>query len=290
MKLIRSATVFAVLATLLMGPAAWAGFVTFESAAANPAGITPTRDAFRTAVGGGTVAGADGSFGGLRREINWDGVPDARSDPNALPGNFFNVNSPRGVEFSTPGSGFRVSANAGLSTPAFFGFGNDFQAFSAQRLFTAINSNITDVRFFVPGTSTAATTNAFGAIFVDVEVTGLTKIEFFDASDALIFSRDALAAGNQGLSFVGAVANAGERISRVRLTSGLNSIVSNGVLANLNDDVVVMDDFLYAEPLQRNSVPEPSGLALVALGLAGCLAVLRRRLSDAQQGVVRVRA
>ena len=53
--------------------ASHAGFITFESAGAIPAAITPTRDAFRAAVGGGTVAGANGSFGGVRREINWDG-------------------------------------------------------------------------------------------------------------------------------------------------------------------------------------------------------------------------
>ena len=144
-------------AALLLAPAAWAGFVTFESAGANPAAITSTRDDFRTAVGGGTVAGANGSFGGLRREINWDGVPDARPDPNPLPADFFNGNSPRGVVFSTPGTGFLVSANTGntSSTPTLFGFSGTFQTFSAQKLFTAVGSNITDVRFFVPGTSIA---------------------------------------------------------------------------------------------------------------------------------------
>ena len=40
-----------------------------------------------------------GSFGSGRREINWDGVPDALAAPNNLPANFFNVNSPRGVVF-----------------------------------------------------------------------------------------------------------------------------------------------------------------------------------------------
>src|SRR5690348_8431357 len=67
---------------------------------ATAADITATRDAFRTDLGGGTTAGANGSFGGLRREINWDGVPANFSAPNMLPPTFFNVNSPRGVLFS----------------------------------------------------------------------------------------------------------------------------------------------------------------------------------------------
>ena len=269
-------TRFAALVALLLTPTAWAApvFVTFESAGANPAAITPTRDAFRAAIGGGTIAGANGSFGGFRREINWDGVPDARADPNPLPADFFNVNSPRGVVFSTPGTGFLVSANAGLVTPTLFGFATDFQTFSAQRLFTAVNSNITDVHFFIPGTANATTTSAFGLVFTDVEVAGLTKLEFFDASDVLIYSHNALVAGNQGLSFLGATVTDGS-ISRVRITSGQNTIVSNGVLGNPNDDVVVMDDFLYAEPGQ--AIPEPSSLALASLGLVCGWALSRRR-------------
>ena len=277
----------AVFATVLASTA-WAGpvnFTTFESAGANPAAITATRDAFRLAVGGGSVAGANGSFGGLRREINWDGVPDARSDPNLLPADFFNVNSPRGAVFATPGTGFLVSANAGQATPTLFGFANDFQTFSAQRLFTAVNSNVTDVSFFVPGTAIAATTTAFGLIFTDVEVAGLTKIEFFDAANALIYSHDALVGGNQGLSFLGALVDGSGSISRVRITSGLNTIVANGVLGNPNDDVVVMDDFLYAEPAAP-AIPEPSSLALLGLGLAVGVAWLRRRGDGRLAGAV----
>lgn len=100
---------------------------------ANAAGITSLRDQFRVDLGGGTTPVANGSFGGLRREINWDGVPEAFAAPNNLPANFFNVNSPRGLVLSTPGTGFQVSANAGTG-PVNFGnlnpnYGSTFQIY-----------------------------------------------------------------------------------------------------------------------------------------------------------------
>lgn len=239
---------------------AFASFIVFEAAGATPASITPARDAFRAAVGGGTVAGANGDFGGVRREINWDGVPDAFSDPSLLPSNFFNVNSPRGVVYSTPGTGFLVSSSSGSTL---FGFPGDLQIFSPNKLFAAVNSNIMDVDFFVPGTTTAATTSAFGMVFVDVETPDLTKVEFFDANNALLFSRFALVGGNQGMSFVGGIADAGERISRVRITSGANALISNGVRSNEDTDFVVTEDFLYATP---TAVPEPASLSLLGVG------------------------
>ena len=257
-----------------MANQAFAGFIVFEGTGATPAAITPTRDAFRTAVGGGTTAGANGDFGGVRREINWDGVPAGSSDPNPMPADFFNTTSPRGAVFSTPGTGFLVSANAGGTTPILFGFPNDFQAFSPQKLFTAVNSDITDVNFFLPGTTTAATTTAFGVIFVDVEVAGSTRVDFFDANNNLIFTHNALVAGNQGFSFVGAMANAGEQIARVRITSGANTIVANGVLGDPNSDVVVMDDFLFATPA---AAPEPGSLTLLGFGIVA-VTLTRRHL------------
>ena len=272
---------FTVVVGLTLACAVRADPVTFEAAGANAAAIMASRDAFRAAIGGGTVAGANGSFGGVRREINWDGVPDAQADPNPFSANFFNVNSPRGVVFSTPGTGFLVSANAGQSAPVLFGFPNDFQVFSAQRLFTAVNSNITDVRFFVPGTATATTTSAFGLVFVDVEAAGSTRLQFFDVNDVLIYSHDALVGGNQGLTFLGATVDSAT-IARVRITSGSNTIVSNGVLGSQIDDIVVMDDFLYAEPLQ--AVPEPSTTALMGLGMLVAFAAQRRRRAAAARG------
>ncbi len=247
---------------------ALAGFTVFEGAGSTPASITAVRDDFRSAIGGGTVAGPNGNFGDLRREINWDGVPNAFADPNLMPANFFNSNSPRGAVFSsTDGTGFMVSANSGLATPTAFGFGGDFQAFSAQRLFALVGGRTTNIHFFVPGTNTVATTSAFGAIFVDLEDNTdqvFTKMEFFDLGNNLVFSRNGLVAGNQGLTFLGGVANAGERIASVRITTSDNFILGNGVRANETTDIVVMDDFIYASPA---AVPEPEIWAMVLLGL-----------------------
>ena len=136
-------------AFLLLIPLFARGQVTESAAGATAASITAARDAFRVDLGGGTVAGANGSFGGVRREINWDGVPDALSAPNLLPANFFNVNSPRGVIFATPGTGFQVSANAGVAPIQFDNidptYSATFEPFSSQRLFTSLGSNILDV-------------------------------------------------------------------------------------------------------------------------------------------------
>ncbi|SRR6266566_3260638 len=126
--------------------------------------ITPQLNAFRNNLGS-LNPNVAGSFGTGRREINWDDVPDALSAPNLLPSNFFNANSPRGVEFSTPGTGFQVSANAvnPTNTPVRFGninpiYPDIFATFSEQRLFTGISSTIVDVSFFIPGSSTPALT------------------------------------------------------------------------------------------------------------------------------------
>src|SRR2546427_11472711 len=117
--------------------------VVVEARGAPPADIQAAVDAFRAFLGA-LNPNVPGSFPSGRREINWDGVPDAFSAPNNLPANFFNANSPRGAVFFTPGSGFQVSADNDnpTNTPILFGnlhpaFPLLFSVFSPQRLFTA---------------------------------------------------------------------------------------------------------------------------------------------------------
>lgn len=251
MKRSALSVMFAFAALILLSPTiTLAGPVVFEAAGESPTEIQAAVDAFRAFLG--TLnPNLPGSFADGRREINWDGVPNAFAAPNNLPANFFNANSPRGVVFFTPGTGFQVSANSvnPTNTPILFGnlhpvFPQLFTVFSPQRLFTALDSNVTEILFFVPGSATGATVGGFGSVFTDVNSSDSTKIEFYDAKGGLLFSRNVLPGPTSrgSLSFLGVGFDAGERVFLVRITSG------NRDPKTPARDVVVMDDFIYAEP------------------------------------------
>jgi len=266
-----------VLSLILLWPStARASAITFSASGANPAAIQSTVDAYRSALGA-LNPNVAGSFNSGRREINWDGVPDALAAPNLLPADFFNVNSPRGVVLSTPGSGFEVSANAAVGPIEFDNlnptYSSIFQTFSPQRLFTALGSSITDVNFFVPGTAIPATVSGFGAVFTDVDLATSTTLEFFAANGASFGTFNAQSANN-GLSFLGVFFNAGERVGRVRITSGSGALGPNESPAL---DLVAMDDFIYAEPAASDTVPEPATLFLLGTALVGVAARRRRK-------------
>ena len=247
----RNATFVAVITLILLSPSMTsAAPVVFEASGASPADIQVAVDDFRDFLGI-LNPNAPGSFPSGRREINWDGVPDAFAAPNNLPANFFNANSPRGAVFFTEGTGFQVSADSAnpTNTPVLFGnlspvFPLIFSTFSPQRLFTALGSNVLETLFFVPGSDTGATVGGFGSVFTDVNRGDSTKIDFFDVNGGLLFSRNLLPGPTTrgSLSFLGVGFNAGERVFLVRITSG------NRIPRTPARDVVMMDDFIYAEP------------------------------------------
>lgn len=274
------------LRTLLAGLLA-AGAISSTSAAVirsasglDTASITGALNDFRADLG--TLnPNNPGSLGSGRREINWDAVPDSFSAPNLLPADFFNgaaAPRARGAVFSTPGSGFAVSADSDnpTATPRDFAninssYADQFEQFSPQRLFTALGSNETEVRFFIPGSNTPALTRGFGAIFSDVDVTGNARIEYYDSADQLLLSQDVLGtAGLATFSFLGASFD-NAIVARVKIVSGTHALDADNNDNPLNGvDVAVMDDFVYGEPV----VPEPTTLSLLTIG---ALALMRRR-------------
>lgn len=274
-----AAAVLTAVSLLAVPLAAEAAPVLFSTSGTSPGDIQGTVDGFRTSLGtlNPNIAGSVGSG---RREINWDGVPDALSAPNALPANFFNSNSPRGAVFSTPGTGFQVSATVASGAPVEFGNLNAtypglFQTFSPQRLFTSVGSNVLDVLFFVPGSTTAALSRGFGAVFTDVDLQDTTSLAFFDGNNVSLgtyFVPQGTAA-SASLSFLG-VDFGTDVVSRVRITSGNTAL---GLNETGGTDLVVMDDFIHGEPVAASvGVPEPGALALLGVGLLG-LAAARRR-------------
>lgn len=242
---------------------------------ATAASIQATVDLFRADIGSPNNGNAAGPLFGGRREINWDGGGSATTTSGSP---FFGFQNIRGAAFSTPGVGnsFLQAPAAGLALQlAQPVYATEFAPFSAQRLFTPVGSNITDVTFSVPGSNGAigATVGGFGAVFSDVDLPGFTRLQFFDLAGAEIFNQTVApsAVRTAGLSFLGASGDAGEKIFRVRITSGN---VGLGGLDSPTSDPVVMDDFFFREP---TPIPEPTTV-LFSLGLLGvCLGGRRRR-------------
>jgi hypothetical protein len=230
----------------------------FQAAGPNIASIQGIIDQYRLAIGGINNASNPGPLPTGRREINWDGGGSTATSPGPTPFLVF-LNS-RGAFIETPGSGFVQAPLDGLvttfSNPS---YATIFQPFSPVRLFSPVGSRVTDVTFFVPGgTGIEATTRGFGAVFSDVDQPngdapgqgrvdskGSTFIQYFGVDNTLLYGAFVPASpGDASLSFLG-VLFSDARVARVRIRTG-NAVPGKNDTAN--KDIVMMDDFIYAEP------------------------------------------
>lgn len=211
--------------------------------------ITTKVDEFRQLIGeprnGGNVPGPAAAG---RREVTWDGVQSPNLNTDTFPGDFFHITTKLGLITATPGLGQRVSDNDFADLNA--AFGDSFNAFSGAKTFAAVGSPVMDVTFRVAAGTAPAVVSAFGVVFADVDVVGATKLEAFDGAGKSLGVFEVPARSDAtGHSFLG-IKFASPIIARVRITSGNGALgaqaqdVTNGGTT----DLVVMDDFIYAEP------------------------------------------
>ena len=78
-----------------------------------------------------------------------------------------------------------------------------FRTFSPPRLFSPIGSNVVNLTFVIPGTSTPALVRGFGAVYID---TGLqhTAFQYFDKNGGSLGSFP-VPVMKEGFSFLGVV-------------------------------------------------------------------------------------
>lgn len=231
----------------------WQDVVVRSAAGADAASIDWAVKAYRADLGGDNNLNAAGTQAQGHREINWDGVPAAISSPNNFPGDTFRN---RGLLISVPGNRLQVTtsvAEAGQAQPLFGNlnraFPDLFQTFSPQKLFAPVSSTVTELTFVVPGSNTKATVAGFGAVFTDVDLAGVSRIEYLDGRDGVVHTEwvKNVPWKNKSLSFVG-VTFKSKKIAKVRIYSG-NVNLGGGYWGEDNKkDAVALDDFLYAEP------------------------------------------
>lgn len=267
-------------ALTLISSAATAQEITRDSGA-DASAIQDGVDAFRNLLGG-LNPNTPENFDGGRRQINWDAAPDAVSDPNPFPGDFFNADfSPRarGIEFKETGdtTGFLLSSTEASGQPTNFGF-DLFEPFSPERLFTPVGGNTFDVMFYDPANpEESALTTGLGVVFSDVDEAALSLMSFFDI-DGNLLAEESPDEFNGGFSFLG-ISFDEPIVAKVSIRSGDLPILSNGefgigvnpIGSGVGSDGVVMDDFIFGEPAPIAAIPEPTsaGLLITALAVLG---------------------
>jgi len=180
-------------------------------------------------------------------------VPAAFTNTDNFPVDFFNqpvAGRARGAVFSTPGSGFRVSDNN--FTDLNSSYTQEFHFFSPVRTFISVGDPVSTVRFFVPGSSTPAASTGFGVVFSDVDHLGSARIRLFDAAGRDLGTYLAPPSPG-GFSFVG-VEFPEAIVASVEILSGKAALGPDSFDLSSSTqgparDLVIMDDFVYGEPI-----------------------------------------
>lgn len=230
----------------------------------NPVADTPTEfvssgninakmDEFRSALG--NLNTQPGAITG-RRELTWDAVPDDMLD-KTLPGQFFNQTGTeanpsfqRGLAYD-PSFDFRVSktAFASLAPDA----ASEFKAFSGSATFASVGDQPQPwpISFQVAGGTQAAAVRGFGMVVNDVDVAGSVQIQYFNQNTLIgVVNVPPRTAGSPfsfaGLLFKEPVITSIKVKHQGILKAGAKDISQGG-----SSDLVVMDDFVYGEPVGR---------------------------------------
>ncbi|MFK7960246.1 MAG: hypothetical protein AB8G96_06940 [Phycisphaerales bacterium] len=251
-----------VLASCIAGAAMASGggdVTVIRSTSGERANLTAAVDAVRNSLGEFN-APEPGSKADGRRQIDWDAAPDAVSAPNDFPPDFFNFPAfprARGVVFTTPGTGFQLSATEASGTGIDFSnidfsYEDTFESFSPERLFTPIGDNRLDITFKVPGVDRPALSHGFGAVFSDVDFDEVTSMEFYGPSGESLglWYVDAGIQWGADETFSLLMVQFDEPIvSRVRVVLGTDAL-AHGVKDGVDGvDLVVMDDLIFGEPV-----------------------------------------
>jgi hypothetical protein len=287
MKTINHFTKLAVIIGSLVTSPTWAAPVVFSGSGTQ---ATNALNDFRAAIGGAKNTAAAPQISG-RREISWDGVKldgtDVGPNTQVVDANktvIIGVDrfKGQGTLFEDPyavsGDGF-ASVNPGSS--------GQFAAFSPKNTFAMQDSSASgfDDRFIgesfvLAGSNTSAGTRGFGAIFLDVENAGSTSIEYYgrnSSGEKTSLGVFAVPVGTDGEPQFLAVLFDNPIITEVDLTvgskalfsfdgSGFQSFGAEDLARGI--DLVVTDDFVFAEPTLAVAVPAPASLALAIVGLA----------------------
>ena len=208
--------------------------------------------------------------------VNWDGV----GAPFVMPPDFFHINVPRGLEMVPVNAyqTFLLSNDSNVLDDKFDSINPtaaaDFITFSPERLFASHGASTLKMIFHEAGSGEGAEqalTNGFGAVFVDVELPGQTKVVAKDTYGCVIAEAYALPQ-NGGLSYVGIFVGeniidsieiqipsaiddgpGGRRLGKKGKSGKMNGNSGkgggrNGRARSSIQDFVVMDDFSYGEP------------------------------------------